>query len=268
MIFVVINNHSIGQVMIDEKVFIRAPLNFKNKCNIYPPSVRDVIANEKFSQYKMILTISQEELEDNFLGKDGSSSPQTYVPTPLEFLLNNCYYSKEFRKLAEEAFYFFTKEKIDFSFFDKRIIIGDLENQLLLINNLEEYNKIPSIAGEEEFFELQNMIRQSMGEKKIEPPNPDEDPRVKRIKAKARYRDKIKAQKGLGISLGTTLASICCMGLGITPLNIGEMSYVAMESLTRKYQEKEKYELDIDSLLAGADSKKVKPKYWIINLDF
>jgi hypothetical protein len=57
------------------------------------------------------------------------------------------------------------------------------------------------------------------------------------------------------------------MGLGITPLNIGEMSYVAMESITRKYQEKEKYQLDIESLLAGADSKKVKPKYWIANFE-
>jgi hypothetical protein len=40
-----------------------------------------------------------------------------------------------------------------------------------------------------------------------------------------------------------------------------------MESITRKYQEKEKYQLDIESLLAGADSKKVKPKYWIANFE-
>jgi hypothetical protein len=33
------------------------------------------------------------------------------------------------------------------------------------------------------------------------------------------------------------------------------------------YQEQEKYRLDIESLLAGADSKKVKPKYWIRNLE-
>ena len=33
------------------------------------------------------------------------------------------------------------------------------------------------------------------------------------------------------------------------------------------YQEKEKYQLDVDSLLAGADSKKVKPKYWVNNFD-
>ena len=32
-------------------------------------------------------------------------------------------------------------------------------------------------------------------------------------------------------------------------------------------QEKEKYQLDVDSLLAGADSKKVKPKYWVTNFD-
>ena len=70
-----------------------------------------------------------------------------------------------------------------------------------------------------------------------------------------------------GPSLFSVMASICCMGIGLTPLNIGEMSYVALESILRKYQEKEKYQLDIDSLLAGADSKKVKPQYWIKNLN-
>jgi hypothetical protein len=33
------------------------------------------------------------------------------------------------------------------------------------------------------------------------------------------------------------------------------------------YQQNEEYDIDIRSLLAGADSKKVKPKYWIKNLD-
>jgi hypothetical protein len=57
------------------------------------------------------------------------------------------------------------------------------------------------------------------------------------------------------------------MGIGISSLNIGEMSYVAMQAILSQYQEKEKYSIDIDSLLAGADSKKIKPKYWIRNLD-
>ena len=57
------------------------------------------------------------------------------------------------------------------------------------------------------------------------------------------------------------------MGIGLTPLNIGEMSYVSMQAILNQYQAKEKYKIDIDSLLAGADSKKIKPKYWIRNLE-
>ena len=57
------------------------------------------------------------------------------------------------------------------------------------------------------------------------------------------------------------------MGIGLTPLNIGEISYVSMQAILNQYQTKEKYEIDIDSLLAGADSKKIKPKYWIRNLE-
>ena len=108
-----------------------------------------------------------------------------------------------------------------------------------------------------------------MNQKTVERPREDEDPRVKAIKAKARYRDKLKAKQNAkkGLGLFHTMASICCMGIGLTPLNIGEMSYVAIDSVLRKYQEKEKYQLDIESLLAGADSKKIKPKYWIRNFE-
>ena len=57
------------------------------------------------------------------------------------------------------------------------------------------------------------------------------------------------------------------MGIGITPLNIGELSYGSISTIMNMMQEKEKYDIDIRSLLAGADSKKIKPKYWIRNND-
>jgi hypothetical protein len=57
------------------------------------------------------------------------------------------------------------------------------------------------------------------------------------------------------------------MGIGITPLNIGEMSYASVGEIMKVMQDKEKYDIDIRSLLAGADSKKIKPKYWIGNTD-
>jgi hypothetical protein len=78
----------------------------------------------------------------------------------------------------------------------------------------------------------------AVGEKPQKPPepvDPDEDPRITRMKAKARERDRIKAKKGSvnGISIQTCLTAICCMGLGINPLNIGEMSYAAIGPLMK-----------------------------------
>jgi hypothetical protein len=82
------------------------------------------------------------------------------------------------------------------------------------------------------------MIRQAYGDKPIEPPepeNPNEDPRIRRIKEKARERDKIKARQAgkNGISLSTCLTAICCMGIGITPLNVGEMSYASVGGIMK-----------------------------------
>jgi hypothetical protein len=110
-----------------------------------------------------------------------------------------------------------------------------------------------------------------VGKGMVEPPNPDEHPRVKEMKRKARYRDKVKAKQAAkgkdGVSLFTLIVSICCMGIGITPLNIGELSFASLKAIMRKYQEKEKYHIDIESLLAGADSKKINPQYWIRNFE-
>ena len=162
--------------------------------------------------------------------------------------------------LAKEGFRFFTHEEVTFLIEQKIVIIGNLEKKLKTINNIDE---LP-ILNETNFLKFQNLLRQSIGEKIQEPPDPNENPRIKRMKAKARLRDKIKAKKS-GIPLSVILVSICCMGLGITPLNIGEISYASVSAIMETYQAKEKYEVDIKSMLAGA--KDVKLKYWIRDLD-
>jgi hypothetical protein len=251
-------------LMINEVAFIKSPLLFKNKFFIYPPSVKEIIETKEFPMYRRLFTLSQEELEDEFIKNNKDKIIDNIViPTPFEYLLKNIEVSPQFSAIAKKAFKYFLHEDVSFLLKEGMILIGNVEKEILRAKSVEDLKFLK----EEDYFEFQNLIRESLGEKSIEPPNPNEDPRVKRIKAKARYRDSIKMKKGLGISLGTSLASICCMGLGITPLNIGEMSYASLGSITRTYQEKEKYQIDIDSLLAGADSKKIKPKYWIRNLE-
>lgn len=259
------NRYSGLPLMSKELFFLCEPVQFKPGIKIYPPTVKDVVANEKFGQYSRLLTYSQEEVEDEFL--EAKKSLEKY-PTPFEFLLNNSYHNKQYEQYCKEAFMFFIHEEVSFLYEQKTIIIGSIQEVLKNATSIDDLVMLK----EEEFFDFQNILRELIGKKKVAKPNPNEDPRIAEIKRKSRRAEKLKAKqsaknKGEGISLYTTLVSICCMGLGITPLNIGEMSYVALEAILRKYQEKEKYQLDIDSLLAGADSKKVKPKYWIRNFE-
>lgn len=250
--------------MSKELFFIGEPYEFKPGILIYPPKVKDVITNEYYTYFVKLLTQSQEDIEDKFLEE---KKPQKVYPTPFEALLNNCYHHKEFEKLAIRAFKFFIHQDITILYEQKVIVIGNVNEVVAKAKSINDL----VLLTEDEYFNFQNVIRECIGKKPIEPPNPNEHPRIKEMKRKARYRDRVKekqmAKSKDGISMFTSLVSICCMGLGITPLNIGEMSYIAMDSILRKYQEKEKYQLDIDRLLAGADSKKIKPQYWIRNFE-
>ena len=250
--------------MNKELYFICEPSEFKPGIKIYPPTVKDVITNQYYGHYGKLLTYSQEEIEDEFL--EAKKKMDKY-PTPIEFMLNNSYHNKQYEQLCKDAFKFFIHQEVNFLYEQKMVVVGNIEE---VLKNARTLNDIVTLK-EEDFFDFQNAIRECIGKKPVEPPDPNEHPKIKEMKRKARYRDRVKAKNAAkgkdGITLFTTLVSICCMGLGITPLNIGEMSYIALESILRKYQEKEKYQLDIDSLLAGADSKKIKPKYWIKNFE-
>ena len=244
-----------------EAAFIGAPLFFKKGIYIYPPTIKQVISNSNYHLFERLLTYSQEEVEDEFVEKKNILEK---YPTPLEFLFQNSLCNKEYERLSYQAFEFFLQKPVTFLYQESLILIGDLEK--ILKEGNKTLDELVFIT-KDEYFEFQNMIRQAVGKKVIEPPNPNEHPKIKAMKAKARYRDRIKAKEGKGISLYTSIVSICCMGIGITPLNIGEMSYAALEPLMTRFQEKEKYQLDIETLLAGGDSKTINPKYWIRNLE-
>ena len=241
---------------MNERFFLGYPVEFKNLCLVYPPTVRDVVCDKNYNIYHQILTMTQEEIEDEFIKQEKNFKE---LPTPFEFMLNNAFHDQRVEKLTKESFEFFIHEEVLFLYEQKLVIIGDVKNA----KSVEDLR----LLKEEDFFDFQNLIRESVEDKIVERPQVDEDPRIKAMKAKARYRDKIKAQKGLGLKLKTSLAAICCMKMGLNPLNIGELSYAAVPVLMNMYQEQEKYNLDIDSILAGGDSKKIKPQYWIRNFE-
>ena len=242
--------------------FLCLPQKFENICTIYPVTVNQVL-REETKQLVNLLTISQEEIEDFFVDKKDKDGKSIKPPDPFTYIMGNSQYNKEFEKKVIGSFQLYIHEPVSLQYPAGCIVVGDLQTEFLKISSIENMLKELRIINKDNFFDFQNAIRRSMGDKELEPPNPNENPRIKEMKAKARYRDRIKAKKGLGITFEETLISICCMGIGLNPLNIGEISYAASKKLVEKYQQKEKYDIDIRSLLAGADSKKIKVQYWM-----
>ena len=192
--------------MINSYAFLALPIRKKNY-SVYPPTLNDSLNNPNFTQWEGLFTTSQEELEDSI--HEHNPSYDGPIPTPWLFLLGSAYEDKEFENTIREAFRFFLHEEITILYENQVIVLGNLEEELAKVSSAEELR----IIDEEEFFNLQNTVRTSLGIAPVEKPDPDESPRVKRMKAKARLRDRIKAKKGMGLSLGDSLVSICCMGI-------------------------------------------------------
>ena len=242
--------------MINELFFMGLPISFQNLCEVYPPTVKEARFNKEFPYYRQLLTVSQEELEDKWDEEGIEGDP----PSPFLYLMTFSKGDSQREKLACRAFEFFIHEPVTFMHDIDSICIGDIEQEILKIKDPRELRFIT----EENYFEFQNLCREAIGEKAVEPYEINLNPKIRRFKKLARKREKI-ASKQKGIDFGTSLAAICCMGVGLSPLNVGEISICAMYALIGLYQNKEKYDIDIRSLQAGADAKKIKPEYWIKN---
>lgn len=244
--------------------FLCKPKHFMKDIYVYPARVEDVCANDKYAKYLSILTTSQEDIWDMIVdakeAKEVTGERVEGAPTPLEFFMANCHDSPVFMTLAKEALAFFTHQPVK--------IIPE-KKTILFANNIENI-KDPqelSLLTEENFFEFQNAIRAACDKDLLEKPKENEHPKLARMKALSRFRDRVKAKKGNkdGISLETMICALCCMGIGLNPLNIGEISYCAASRLFAMSRKKEKFETDVKIMTAGFGNPKVKPKDWVLN---
>lgn len=245
-----------------EKAFIGSPLRFKDLCLVHPPKVRDIVDTPLYGQYAQLLTMTQEEITDMALKQSQETGEEMQILTPFEMLLSSAHESAGTMQLVRQAFKFFTKEEIRIVPKSKFIIFASGIEKVTSLDDLK-------MLKEEDFFDFQNLIRESIGKKVVEYEDPDLDPRIAKIKAKARERERVKAKQNTtkGSPLVVSLTALCCMGIGITPLNIGDIPYAAALRLIRMNQVHEKYSTDLLMISGGADPKKVKPKYWITDLE-
>lgn len=245
--------------MINERILFGFPIEFKDICFVYPIKNEDIISigyNNFWTLYSLVTT-SFEDLYDlcrEKAKKEKKKLDIKNIPMPWDNLWNLIEESKESSSLIKTALELFVKSEVYFLPNIREIIVGPLEEHRAINSN--------------NFFDFQNIIRSSVGQKEILPPDLKMHPKKMEMKAKARERDRIKAKQESGnFSFGNLLLNVCAMNVGINVDNILNQTYCLTTSLYKIGSKKEKFDIDIRSIIAGADPKKVKLKQWTIDDD-
>lgn len=158
----------------------------------------------------------------------------------------------EIREQIRLGLELFTKQEITF------------QNGVFYFNNevpiLEDsWDKIREIVA------LQNKI----DFKKKEEYNPVGDKAKAFMKKRQEVLDKVKeirSKKNDKIDFVTLVSSLSAKHPSINLLNVWDLTYYQFYDQLERLQLIQEYEISIQSLLAGADSKKVKLKHWITKI--
>lgn len=224
--------------------------------NVFPVKLKDIseIGTHNFFKYLNILCIKPKELglTDKKFEEIGDSKGIYAFFTMVS--------SKQvkLRHAFIRALEFFTKEDI---YYDSDIKIFFIKKDEKIIPiDFEIFEALQYIV------KKQNFIGRKEEEKKI--PNPANEKARQILEKQRRGQEMINKVKGDNseeseIEFGDLIASLAAKGNGLNILNIWNLNYYAFNDQLERLKMIEEYENGCQSILAGADSKKVNLKYWI-----
>ena len=215
-----------------------------SSCLIYSKTLRDIalVGVNKYFRYLNLLTITKKDIKNLFKQDDVE---------PFDFILFNSILNEEFKNEFIEALKYFIKEDVLFVSEMESFIIGKFEEERML--NKDNFGEFQIILKLQNFLEEKN---KSNGENDI----------AKKIKEKiAKGREKVAQIKGINndnINLSDLIGSLAInTSLGID--RIWDITYYAFNDQFRRMRMLEQYETSLQSIMAGADPKKVKLEDWI-----
>lgn len=238
------------------KALFGAAIPIDDICLVYPLTVKQIIGigEEKYRQQLNLLTLTSYDLYEHYKKKGIEVSPDIDV---YDNLMDSCENDGYFLLDMQEAFHTFIREQVQ--------ILSDL--RIIVIGNGMEKR----IMDKNKFFVFQNILRIQNRIPEVEEIPEDESPmqrkfRLRREAVKQAKKRQAEKESDKAVSFHDLISSLCCYNIGINLQNVGDLSIYAFHELLDRIQEKEKYDLDMRAILAGADAKKVKPKNWIRNL--
>ena len=245
---------------IKQKTFMGYPILFSDEsgdiCLIPPITIGDKVRlGNSYQTYLSLLTLSEEEIEELLKYKIGEEAKDLAKISPFEYLMVSAEANETFFMDLKTAFTTFIRDEVFIIPKAQEIRIGDIrQGRKITKENFPDFQKI---------IRLQNHL--DMPEEIPE----NENPMQKKFRLRRKEVKKAKAKQNAKLEDAPTfsdlLSSMCVMQIGVTWDNISKMPVYTFYELLSREQSKEKYQTDIQAILAGADSKKIKLKYWVRN---
>lgn len=214
-------------------------------CSIYPATLKKIatLGVNQYFKYINLLTIKEEEILRIVKEKID----------PFDFLFVNSIYKEDFKEEFVKALQFFTRDEILFLPEIESIIIGKFEEgRMLTKENFFEFQKIIS---------AQNFIQEEL----VKCTGEDEAARMIRAKLE-KSREKIEKSKNKRednpIEMADLVASLT-INSALDIVNVWSISYYAFNDQFKRMRILEQYSTGLQSIMAGADPKKIKLQDWI-----
>ena len=235
------------------QAYLNKPSFLSGVCRVYPYTMGDIIemGTLEYNCRLGLLLLTETDIYNLIKEKTGKE-PEIEKIYPLQYLLQSTEIDDMFLLELMRAFSTFVKEEVLILPSQGSVVIGDPKQKRLITNeNYRDFQDILRIQNRREFVPPPPE-NESFGQRKMRLLNE----RVKEAKRKQARK------KGEGQPLDVLLEIAETYGI-----DVQNHTLYAFYGLLRRHQLREKWEQDLQVICAGADSKKIKTKYWGESLD-
>ena len=254
------------------------PIKVDGIGKVYPIKLFDIaeITEYKYNQYLNVLCINVDDLN---LDKEIEYELKKNDISSFSLILHlyNQDETGEFFKIFKDALKFFLKQEVIFVPYLGTFFIGeneDLESILKDVKNEKDLKKIENILDENNFINEKKydnfkevLILQNCIEKKNIKDEKYANEKAREIAEKIKLAkekiNKIKSKQGETLSLFDLISAFSGNSKSTNIINVWDMTIFQFNDQFKRMQMIEEYDINIRSLLAGADSNKVNLEHWI-----
>lgn len=238
---------------IKAQAFIGAPSTLDGVCKIYPFTMKDILTMGviKYNTKLGILLLTEVEISNIVKEKTGEDISPDKIH-PLSYLLASAEADDMFLLELKNIFSTFVQEDVLLLPKISSVLVGPPEEKRLI--------------NESNYRDFQDILRIQNRRDFVEPPPENESPGQRKMRLLREKVAAVKKKQAQKKGDGQTLAEL--MEIAETyGIDVQNHTLYAFYGLLRRHQLREKWEQDLQVICAGADSKKIKTKYWGESLD-